>query len=130
MHHRINSSPNHIMAGYSETPLLKKLGIKPNHVVLVIHEPESYWKDLGALPQGVQLKSKPGKNLIDFAHLFVKEKKVYEKEVLNLRRVLQPNGMIWVSWPKKSSKVVSDMDENVIRNFALKMAWWILRFVR
>lgn len=108
------------MAGYSETPLLKKLGIRPGNLLFVTGEPTSYWNDIGPLPEGVQLKKKPGKDLIDFIHLFVKEKKVYEKEVLHLKKVLQPNGMIWVSWPKKASKVNTDMDENVIRNFALK----------
>ncbi len=108
------------MAGYSETPLLKKLGIKPDTNILIIGEPASLWNDLGPLPQNVSIKKKLSKEPFDFIHFFVRERKVFEREILNLKKVLQPNGMIWVSWPKKSSKVVSDMDENVIRNFALK----------
>ncbi len=108
------------MAGYSETPLLKKLGIKSGHHVLIINEPASYWKEISPLPEGTQIKKRTGKTPLDFIHLFVKERKVYEKEVLNLRKQLQPNGMIWISWPKKASKVETDMNEDVIRNFALQ----------
>ncbi len=70
------------MTGYSETPLLKKLGIKPNHVVVVINAPGSYWNDLGPLPEDVQLKSRPGKTPFDFIHFFVKERKVMKKKFL------------------------------------------------
>src|SRR5882757_6062112 len=108
------------MAGYSGTPLVKKLGIKPGHVVLAIDEPAAYWKWLSPLPENVVVREKLGTGLHDFIHLFVKEKKTYEKEILRYRKSLKQDGMIWVSWPKKSSGVVSDMDENVIRNFALK----------
>ena len=108
------------MAGYSGTPLLKKLGIKPGHVVLALNEPGDYWKWLSPLPEGVVAKEKLGTGVHDFIHLFVKEKKAYEKEVLRCRKSLKQDGMIWVSWPKKSSGVVTDITEDVIRNFALK----------
>ena len=107
------------MAGYSGTPLLKKFGIKPGHVVLVLNEPAGYWKWLSPLPE-VTVKEKLGAGIHDFIHLFVKEKKIYEKEVLRCRKSLKQDGMIWVSWPKKSSGVVTDMNEDVIRDFALK----------
>ena len=58
--------------------------------------------------------------VLDFVHLFVKEKKLFEKELLRYKKSLKSDGMIWISWPKKSSKVISDLDENSIRNFALK----------
>lgn len=108
------------MAGYSQTPLLKKLGIKPDNKILIVGEPASLWDQLGLLPEGIVIKKKPGKDPLDFIHFFVKEKKTLEKEVLNLRKSLQPNGMIWISWPKKASKVETDITEDVIRNFALK----------
>ncbi len=108
------------MAGYSGTPLLKKLGVKPGYVMLVLNEPNDYWKWLSPLPENIAVKEKPSSGGCDFIHLFVKEKKVYEKEVLRCRKSLKQDGMIWVSWPKKSSGVVTDMNEDVIRDFALK----------
>ena len=108
------------MAGYSETPLIKKLGIKPGHRLIILNEPSAYWKWISPLPEGAVVPGKPSPQSIDFIHLFVKEKKTYEKEVLRLKRFMNPVGMIWISWPKKSSKVPSDLDENIIRNYALK----------
>ena len=108
------------MAGYSSTPLIKKLGIKAGFNLMVINEPPSYWKWISPLPEGVSIKSKPGTQSLDFIHLFVIESKTYERETLRLKKALKRDGMIWISWPKKSSGVPSDMDENFIRNFALK----------
>lgn len=108
------------MAGYSGTPLIKKLGIKSGHQLLVTGEPAAYWDWVSPLPEGVIVKRKPGVAVLDFVHLFVKEKKLFEKELLRYKKSLKSDGMIWISWPKKSSKVISDLDENSIRNFALK----------
>lgn len=108
------------MAGYSGTPLLKKLGIKAGHAVFVINEPDLYWDWVSPLPEGVQVKNRPTVHSLDFVHLFVKERKTFEKETMRCKKFLKPDGMIWISWPKKSSKVPTDLDENVIRDFALK----------
>jgi len=108
------------MAGYSGTPLNRKLGIKPGHRMLVVGEPEAYWKWISPLPADTRAIRKAGPASLDFVHLFVKVRLQYEKEVLRLKKLLKPDGMIWISWPKKSSGIVSDMDENVIRDFALK----------
>lgn len=105
------------MAGYSETPLVKKLGIKPNAKMKVMHAPDGYWDWVSPLPEGISTSAKAA---FDFVHLFVTSKKKFEAEVLKLRDKLQPDGMIWVSWPKKASKVETDLDENIIRHFALK----------
>lgn len=107
------------MAGYSGTPLGKKLGIKPGHQILVVNEPKAYWDWISPLPEGLVVK-KTGSKALDFAHLFVTEKKVFEKEVLKLRKLIKQDGMIWISWPKKASKVPTDITEDVIRDFALK----------
>ncbi|HNP06444.1 MAG TPA: hypothetical protein PKN99_02405 [Cyclobacteriaceae bacterium] len=62
----------------------------------------------------------PGKKgRADFIHLFVKEKKRFGREFLKLKTELKKDGMLWVSWPKKSSKVASDLDENIIRDYGL-----------
>ncbi len=107
------------MAGYSGTPLLKKLGIKPGHQMKTIHEPKMYWDWLAPLPEeaGVKSISKGG---LDFIHLFVTEKKEFKKEFLVNKNLLKKDGMLWVSWPKKSAKVTTDLDENTIRDFGLE----------
>lgn len=105
------------MAGYSETPLLKKLGLKPGAACFIFNEPAEYWDWLSPLPEGVKI-SKKGE--LDFAHLFVKERSTFEKNFIGFRKRLKKDGMMWISWPKKSSKVPTDLDENIIRNFGLK----------
>ena len=105
------------MAGYSGTPLIKKLGIKPKDRIKVVDAPDDYWNWIGPLPEGVTESSKAP---FDFTHLFITSRKKFETEVLKLRDKLSQDGMIWVSWPKKASKVETDMDENIIRDFALK----------
>lgn len=111
------SDPN-TMAGYSETPLLKKLGIAPGARMLVRKEPAGYWDWISPLPEGVEVKERAAGTL-DFVHLFVTTESAFKKEVLQFRKLLEQNGMIWISWPKKSSKVVTDLNENIIRDFAL-----------
>lgn len=108
------------VAGYSETPLIRKLGIKPGHRVWVSDAPDHYWNWLSPLPADVMVPSRPGKTPFDFIHLFVRERKAFERQLLLLMKSLKPDGMIWVSWPKKASKVPTEVDENVIRDFALK----------
>lgn len=108
------------MAGYSGTPLVKKLGIKAGSLVALLNEPAQYFDWISPLPDDVKLIKKPGAKPVDFVHLFVKENKTYVSEVLRFKKALHPDGMIWISWPKKSSKVPTDLDENVIRDFALK----------
>lgn len=107
------------MAGYSGTPLLKKLGIVPNARIVVKGEPKGYWDWISPLPEGVVVKKGSAAGL-NFVHLFVTDQKTFKAEVLKAKKSIVPDGMIWISWPKKSSKVPSDLDENVIRDVALK----------
>lgn len=107
------------MAGYSSTPLLKKLGIKPGYRIYILNEPKNYWKDIAPLPEEVKAMENPSKD-IDFLHWFVSERKVFEKNFLRMKKLITKEGMIWISWPKKSSGVASDLDENIIREFGLK----------
>jgi hypothetical protein len=106
-------------SGYSGTPLVKKLGIAPGARMLVRNEPKGYWDWVSPLPEGVVTKTRAATGL-NFVHLFVTKQSAYKKEVLAARRSIVPAGMIWISWPKKSSGVATDLDENVIRDFALK----------
>jgi len=105
------------MAGYSATPLVKKLGIKPNDKLKIVDEPEGYWDWVSPLPDGISTSGTKGFN---FIHLFVQKRKAFEKDLLALAKKMDQDGMIWVSWPKKSAKMDSDLDENIIRDLALK----------
>lgn len=106
------------MPAYSSTALVKKLGIKPGYSVMVFNEPKGYWDWLAPLPEDINVKTK-GKD-VDFVHWFVKENKIFEKEFQNKKGLLKKDGMMWMSWPKKASKVETDLNENIIRDFALK----------
>lgn len=107
------------MAGYSGTPLLKKLGIKPDFKIILQNEPRQYLDWLNPLPEDVTIIKKSTKDDIDFVHIFVLQRKVFEKEFKAFKKNLKKDGMMWVSWPKKSSKVPTDLDENIIREFGL-----------
>jgi hypothetical protein len=107
------------MAGYSGTSLQKKLGIKPGVTLFVLNSPDQYFDWISPLPEGVKVKLKAVKDL-DFIHLFVTEQKTFKRLFVANRKNLSKNGMMWVSWPKKSSGVDTDLDENFIRDFGLK----------
>lgn len=108
------------MAGYSQKPLVTKLGIKPAFNILVKNEPLEYWTWISPLPEGVTRLNRLKKERIDFIHLFVTTNKFFEFEFIKLKSGLTKQGLFWVSWPKKSSKVETDLDENRIRNFGLR----------
>jgi len=107
------------MAGYSETPLQKKLGIKEGITLFVLQPPAHYFDWISPMPPDVKLKSKLAGE-VDFIHLFIKEQKNFTKEFIRCKKNLKKDGMMWISWPKKASKVATDLDENFIREFGLK----------
>ena len=109
--------PQH-MAGYSGTPLQKKLGIKPEMVIFVSGAPAEYFDWLSPMPDDVTVKPRFPKEA-DFIHVFVKSQKEFQKVFIASKKSLKKDGMLWVSWPKKSSKVETDLDENIIRDFGL-----------
>jgi hypothetical protein len=112
------------MLGYSGTPLLKKLGLNPGQVVRFIGAPAGYLKMLGPLPEGVRVRNAEREmrsERLDFAQVFSKERTELEKLLPRLRKQIAPAGMIWVSWPKKSSGVATTVNEHVIRELALPM---------
>ena len=106
------------MAGYSGTPLPQKLGIKPGTIVVAIDAPENYRKLLGQIPSGVNFATRPVGNT-KFIHLFVKERRVLQAHLQSLRRKIAEDAAVWVSWPKKSSGVPTDVTEDVICAVAL-----------
>jgi len=106
------------MHGYSGTPLHKKLGLKENHKACVINAPDDYIELLGDLPKGIKWVSSRAKEL-DFVHVFAKDYKVMEKYLPKMENHIKRNGMIWISWYKKSSKIPTDLNEDLIRGMAL-----------
>lgn len=104
-------------AGYSSTPLAKKLGIKENFVVQVINAPGHYFSLFTDLPPvKISTSEKEPKDLI---HFFVREEKELRQKIVSLRNSIVPNGTIWISWPKKASKQPTDITEDLIRSIAL-----------
>jgi hypothetical protein len=107
-----------VTAGYSGTPLLKKLGIKPSTKLLLINAPGDYEKLLNENISNLLVKKTQTPDLV---HLFVKDNKQFESEMKKLKPLIKKNSsiIIWVSWYKKSAKILTDMTEDIIRNYAL-----------
>jgi hypothetical protein len=110
------------MAGYSGTPLAQKLGIKPGTTVVAINVPASYRRLLGKYARGVTFTNRTVANS-GFIHLFVTSRSKLEKQLHGLRAKLADTGMLWVSWPKKSADVPTDVTEDVIRAVALPLGF-------
>jgi hypothetical protein len=107
------------MAGYSGTPLVQKLGIKPDARVYFANAPADFPVTLGPLPTGAEVVGPSAKRL-DFALLFVTDRAALAKQFAKVAARLQPAGMLWVAWPKKTSGVPTDLTENVVREIGLE----------
>ena len=112
--------PRGIKAGYSGTPLVIKLGIKPASNVLVLGAPAGYRALLDGLPRDVRFVT-TASGSTDFAHTFCTKRSEMAKTLTALRRKLPPAAVIWVSWPKKSSRVETDITEDTVREVALPL---------
>jgi len=108
------------MAGYSKTPLAKKLGFKEGYRVRTTGAPADYLELVSPIPDDVTISSSIRKG-IDIWHFFTRSLPELESELPTLMAAIAPNGMIWVSWPKKSSGVPSTVTEDVIRTAALPL---------
>jgi hypothetical protein len=105
------------MAGYSGTPLPKKLGIKEQFRVAFLGLPANVKADLKTALAGCQIaKDEP----VDFAMIFVRTAGELKKQFPRFSKLLAPSGMLWVSWPKKASGVASDLDANEVRRIGLE----------
>ena len=128
-------------AGYSGTPLPRKLGIRDGCRLHLAAAPVGFDAVLGDLPAGVELVE-PAVGMIDVAILFALDLTTVRRELAPLAAALQPAGGLWIAWPKRSSGVVTDLDENRIRELglgaglvdnkvcAIDSTWSALRFVR
>ena len=108
------------MAGYSKTPLAKKLGFKAGLRIRTTGAPDDYLALLSPIPENVTI-SNSIRNGIDVWHFFTRSFSELETELPKLMAAIAPNGMIWVSWPKKSSGVPSSVTEDSIRTVALPL---------
>jgi hypothetical protein len=106
------------MAGYSGTPLIKKLGIKDHSRISFVNAPPGFAKELGPLPEAVRMLKQATKHA-EFVLLFVKSAARLERDFARHAAMLVPNGMLWVAWPKKASGVLTDLSENVVRQIGL-----------
>ena len=108
------------MSGYSGAPLSKKLGIKEGNKILIRNAPENYETLLAPLPDAVRLSTNASKDL-QMVHLFTRSRRELENQLPDYIKSIRQDGMIWVSWPKKSSKVPTDITEDVVRAVALPL---------
>ena len=106
-------------AGYSGTPTAQKLGLTPGSRVIVSGMPGDYDRLVGGIPAGVELRSSL-RGKADIVHVFVKREADLTKRLDAMRKPIEPDGAIWVSWPKRTSKVATDLTEDAIRRVALR----------
>jgi hypothetical protein len=106
------------MAGYSRTPLDRKLGIKPDHAVGLLNPPDGFVRYLGPLPAGAHVVDDP-KPKLDVVVLFVTDDAELRTTFGRVAKRLKPAGGLWVAWPKKASGVATDLTEDVVRRIGL-----------
>ena len=106
------------MAGYSSTPLPKKLGIKEGSRIALVNAPENFQTELGELPDRVEFVKRATKSL-DIIIFFVLSERELASNFAKLAQKLTANGMIWIAWPKKSSGVKTDLTFEPVQRIGL-----------
>jgi len=107
-------------AGYSGTPLVQKLGLKRGMAVRVVDAPPHYRTLLGTLPDGVRFTTTSrNRTTLDFIHLFALTTSQLRKVLPGLKRSLKPDGLLWISWPKMTSSLKTDLRESIVREAGL-----------
>jgi len=109
-------------SGYSGTPLAKKLGVREGACVWPMAAPEHYRSLLEPLPPGVRFVGRLSRG-VDIAHLFCTQRAVLADVLGRCRKTLAPDATVWVSWPKKTAKVPTDLTEDTIRQVALPLGF-------
>jgi hypothetical protein len=104
--------------GYAGTPLGKKLGIKEGFKIRLVNEPANYFDLVADMPENVT-RVNDKKTRKDLVHYFTKKTADLQRDITSLRNEIFPNGTIWISWPKKTANLETDVTEDVIRNIAL-----------
>jgi hypothetical protein len=106
------------VAGYSGTPLPRKLGIKPGHRVLALNAPGGFEVTLGELPDGVAVRS-TARGKADVIVSFHDRRADLARRMPRLRELMEPAAGLWIAWPKRASKLPTDLTEDVVRELAL-----------
>ena len=106
------------MAGYSQTPLARKLGIKDGFIIRLIHQPEYYFDLFIDLPENITVSTNK-KIKKDLIHYFAEQALDMQRDMPALKNEIKEDGVIWISWYKKASKIPTDITEDVIRESAL-----------
>jgi hypothetical protein len=110
--------PNRVPAGYSGTPLPKKLGIKPGARLALLNAPAGFDETLGELPDGVTTTAR-ARGPLDVIVSFHTERAELARRMPKLRAAMDPAAGLWIAWPKRSSGVATDLTEDVVRELAL-----------
>jgi hypothetical protein len=118
----MSDSEKTMTVGYSGTPLVKKLGIKPGAQVYVVEGPANYATLVAPLPEGVKMVTR-ATEATDIAHVFVVKRSELAKLLKELRAKLRSDAIVWVSWPKKAAKVSTDITEDTVREVALPLGF-------
>lgn len=108
-------------AGYSKTPLAKKLGIKENFVIQVYNEPKNYTDFFHEFPDGVVISnSKQDEESVDFIHIFAASEEELSIAFKVAKPTLKKNGVLWISWPKKASKIPTEIDKFFVMRYGVE----------
>lgn len=107
-------------AGYSGTPLAKKLGIKENSTVAAVNAPDNYAELLSPLPDGVRLTREP-KPETDVIHFFTNSRDELARGLVKYKNLIKQDGTIWVSWYKKAARLPTEITEDTVRDVALPL---------
>src|SRR3954447_17354948 len=102
------------MAGYSGTPLPRKLGIKEGHRVALLDAPDGFNRTLGELPEGVATRAS-ARGSLDVVVFFAPSRGALERRIASLARAVFPDGGLWIAWPKRASGLETDLTEDVVR---------------
>jgi predicted CoA-binding protein len=108
------------MAGYSGTPLAKKLGFKEGYRVGFVNPPKGFQSELGELPPNVKISISKLTKQLDLIVLFADSRQMLRKSFPNFARKIAKSGMLWIAWPKKASEVSTDLSENEVREIGLR----------
>jgi len=108
------------MAGYSGTPLAKKLGFKEGFRAGLVNPPKGFQTELSPIPADVSISVGKLTKPLDLIILFTDSQRVLKKDFAMLAGKLSSNGMLWVAWPKKASGVATDVSENIVRDIGLQ----------
>jgi hypothetical protein len=106
-------------SGYSGTPLAQKLGIRRNSRIRLVNQPDHYFDLFTDLPPDIKIL-RAGKTKKDLIHYFATSVSQLETDIKGLREEMEDDGAIWISWPKKAAKIETDLNENIVRDIALK----------